>query len=47
LWFSTLQVQRYLGVPNLRVAQKAIWLSGVSITLILSVVSYAGKRIQI
>jgi hypothetical protein len=30
-------------VPSARVAKKAIWLSGIAITLILSVVAYAGR----
>ena len=34
--------QRYLAVPTIKVAQQAIWLSGVSITVILSIVAYAG-----
>ena len=36
-------VQRYLTVPTIRTAQKAIWLSGIAITLILSIVAYAGS----
>jgi len=36
-------LSRYLAVPTMKVAQQAIWLSGVSITVILSIVSYAGK----
>ncbi len=35
-------IQRYLSVPHAHVAKKAIWLSGVAITVILSVVAYAG-----
>jgi len=36
---------RYLAVPTIKVAQKAIWLSGVSITVILSIVAYAGLNL--
>jgi len=36
-------IQRYLTVPDVRIAKKAIWLSGIAITVILSVVAYAGN----
>ena len=39
---SQTMVQRYLVVKTQAVAQKAIWLSGISITIILSVTAYAG-----
>ena len=35
-------VQRYLTVKTQAIAQKAIWLSGIAITIILSLVAYAG-----
>ena len=35
-------IQRYLTVRDLRTAKISIWLSGVAITVILSVVAYAG-----
>ena len=35
-------VQRYLTVKTQAIAQKAIWLSGIAITIILSIVAYAG-----
>ena len=35
-------IQRYLSVTNIKTAKKAIWLSGIAITVILSVVAYAG-----
>ena len=35
-------VQRYQTVPRVRTAKIAIWLSGIAITVILSVVAYAG-----
>ena len=35
-------IQRYLTVKDLRTAKISIWLSGVAITVILSVVAYAG-----
>ena len=35
-------VQRYLTVKTQAIAQKAIWLSGIAITVILSIVAYAG-----
>ena len=35
-------IQRYLTVATARTAKKAIWLSGIAITVILSVVAYAG-----
>ncbi len=36
-------VQRYLTVKTEKTAKKSIWLSGVAITIILSIVAYAGK----
>ena len=35
-------IQRYLTVKDLRTAKLSIWLSGLAITVILSVVAYAG-----
>ena len=35
-------IQRYLTVPTVRTAKVAIYLSGVAITVILSIVGYAG-----
>ena len=35
-------VQRYLSVQNIKTAKKAIWLSGIAITVILSLVAYTG-----
>ena len=35
-------VQRYLTVKDLRTAKLSIWLSGIAITVILSIVAYAG-----
>ena len=35
-------IQRYLSVKTVKIAKKAIWLSGIAITVILSVVAYAG-----
>lgn len=35
-------IQRYLTVRDLRTAKLSIWLSGVAITVILSMVAYAG-----
>ena len=35
-------IQRYLTVKDLRTAKISIWLSGLAITVILSVVAYAG-----
>ena len=40
-------IQRYLAVPKVKIAKQAIWLSGVAITVILSIVAYAGKLINI
>jgi hypothetical protein len=40
-------VFRYLAVPTIKIAQQAIWLSGVSITSILSIVAYAGHILQL
>ena len=39
---SQTMVQRYMVVKSQKVAQQAIWLSGISITIILSVTAYAG-----
>ncbi len=39
-------IQRYLTVSKVKTAKQAIWLSGIAITVILSVVAYAGNQIS-